>query len=136
MKLVSCARNKEVVDTLRLTTEGIEGDRPRKPGRHLTLLPAEVRQKITDGFWSRGLCVRKFGGNMTISELTDLEVGDILNIGDARVEITEAGKHCFDDCALYQEGSRCDLPVRAYFARIIASGDVSAGMDITVEKKA
>ncbi len=132
MKVVKLTVNKADVDTLHLTAEGIEGDKPRKPGRHLSLLPERVRRDMDGGRVDDGFCTRKYCENITVSGLEDLVVGTVLTVGSATIEITEAGKHCFDECKLVQEDRRCELPKLAFSAAIRQPGVITLGDTVEI----
>lgn len=78
-----------------------------------------------------GLCTQKFNADL-ITEGLDyafLAEGCRLFIGTAVLEITAAGKRCFDECLLHQAGKTCPLPKNCAFAHVVLGGTVLSGMD-------
>ena len=110
---------------------GIEGNAPSKRERQVSLLAGELLPGLRD---IGGLCTGKFDANFLTEGLdySRLSPGTRLFIGGAALEITSAGKRCFDECPLRQRGERCPLPDNCAFARVAAEGDVAAGNEITL----
>ena len=82
-----------------------------------------------------GLCTRKFNADFITENLdcSNLKAGCRLIFGGAVLEISAAGKRCFDECTLHQAGKTCPLPKNCAFARVISGGLVRAGTDIELE---
>ncbi|PKM72998.1 MAG: hypothetical protein CVU91_08250 [Firmicutes bacterium HGW-Firmicutes-16] len=78
-----------------------------------------------------GLCTQKFNADLITEgvEYASLESGSCLIIGEAVLEITAAGKRCFDECLLHQAGETCSLPKNCAFAHVISGGTVRIGMN-------
>ena len=79
-----------------------------------------------------GLCTQRFNAEL-ITEGLDyktLACGSHLIIGDAELEISAAGKRCYDECVIHQAGDVCPLPSHCAFARVISGGQIHAGMNI------
>ena len=79
-----------------------------------------------------GLCTQRFNAEL-ITEGLDyktLSPGSRLIIGDAKLEISSAGKRCFDECVIHQAGEICPLPSHCAFAHVILGGNIQAGMTL------
>ncbi|MFB0920858.1 MAG: hypothetical protein QMB62_08255 [Oscillospiraceae bacterium] len=82
-----------------------------------------------------GLCTRKFNADL-ITEGLDyytLTAGCLLKIDAAVLEISSAGKRCFDECPLHQAGKTCPLPGNCAFARVVSGGLVHTGTNLETE---
>ena len=55
-------------------------------------------------------------------DYASLSVGDILEFNNVRLQITEKGKRCFDECPIRRQGRVCPLPMNVAFARVIQGG--------------
>ncbi len=79
-----------------------------------------------------GLCTQKFNADLITEgvEYAALPAGRRLFIGDAVLEITAAGKRCFDECFLRQAGETCPLPKNCAFAHVVSGGTVRIGMNL------
>lgn len=77
----------------------------------------------------RGLCMKRFYGNLVTQDLDykTLNQGDILNIGEASIEITQVGKSCFEGCELVEQKIRCPLKQNCAFAKVLQPGKIQRG---------
>lgn len=64
--------------------------------------------------------------------LYELPVGTKLQIGEALCEVTQIGKECHEGCAIRKAAGDCVMPREGIFARVINSGWVKAGDEISV----
>ena len=82
-----------------------------------------------------GLCMKKFKADLVVSnlDLENLEIGSVLSIGEARLEMT-AKKHCYPECVLLKTGTKCPLKTGCAFLRAVIPGRVTEGSKITAEK--
>ncbi len=78
-----------------------------------------------------GLCTQKFNADLITEGLdyASLAAGRRLIIGEAVLEISTAGKRCFDECLLHQAGETCLLPKNCAFAHVVSGGAVCIGMN-------
>lgn len=132
MKITRLNAMKQSVEHIECTLAGIVGDKEREPERQLTLLPEGVRQRIDAGEWAKGFCSVKFYENVTIEDLPEMTPGTVLRMGSLVLEISEASKHCYDFCDYVKEGTRCELPTNAYFAKVVEAGKASVGDDAVI----
>lgn len=112
---------------------GLEGDaHAGEWHRQISLLASESADKvraagldITDG---------RFAENITTEgiELYTLPVGTRLQIGESVQEVTQIGKKCHTGCAIKQTVGDCVMPREGIFTKVIVSGWVVPGDEITV----
>lgn len=55
----------------------------------------------------------------------------ILSSG-AELEVTQIGKECHNDCAIFQQVGTCVMPKEGIFTKVIKGGVVKAGDEISV----
>ena len=91
-------------------------DRMRKEG--LTLAAGDFAENIL----TEGITLRT------------LPVGTVLRAGEVRLEVTQIGKECHNDCAIKKAVGRCVMPTEGIFAIVVKEGTVRAGDEIEVLK--
>jgi MOSC domain-containing protein YiiM len=127
--------NGEVVSNAALIAgAGMEGDFHASGGeRQISLLTAQARQWI-NAQAAPGLCFRRYKENILIDEAPPaaLVPGAMLRIGEAIIEISAQGKHCFEECHLFKRGEPCVLAGQNLFARVIQGGAVRVGDTVKV----
>jgi MOSC domain-containing protein YiiM len=77
-----------------------------------------------------------FAENLTTEgvSLTSLSLGTQVVIGkDVLLEVTQIGKDCHAECAIFREVGNCIMPKEGIFAKIICGGVVKAGDPIEVQ---
>lgn len=77
----------------------------------------------------------EFAENITTSgvSLVSLPVGSRLRAGDeVTLEITQIGKKCHSGCTIMKEMGICVMPREGVFARVVKSGCVKPGDQITI----
>jgi MOSC domain-containing protein YiiM len=57
-------------------------------------------------------------------ELAALPIGTRLHLGEAILEVTQIGKKCHHDCAIFSALGECVMPRRGIFARVIHGGRI------------
>ena len=70
-----------------------------------------------------------FAENLTTSgiNLVSLPVGTRLQVGkDVILEVTQIGKKCHTQCAIFKEVGKCVMPKEGIFARVLNGGIVKA----------
>lgn len=115
---------------------GIEGDaHAGKWHRQVSLLAFE---KI-DAFRKKGAEVDfgAFGENIIVGgvDLRSLPVGTVLEIGEARLRVTQIGKECHSHCNIYKKMGDCIMPREGIFAEVLKGGVVQKGESIKVIEK-
>jgi len=115
---------------------GIEGDaHAGKWHRQVSLLGEESIDKIRKQ-GVKGLCTGKFAENLTTKGicLYELPVGTRLKIGETIQEVTQIGKECHNNCAIFKQIGDCVMPREGIFTRVIKGGKVKAGDTISIIK--
>jgi len=70
-----------------------------------------------------------FAENLTTSgiNLVSLPVGTRLQVGkDVILEVTQIGKKCHTQCAIFKEVGKCVMPKEGIFARVLRGGVIRA----------
>jgi len=125
---------KACVPAARLVADwGIEGDAHAGSWhRQVSLLSYDRVEE----FRARGAEVTEgaFGENLLVEgvDLRSLPVGTRLRCGGALLEITQVGKECHNHCAIYHAVGDCIMPREGVFARVLQSGDIRTGDEVTV----
>ena len=67
-----------------------------------------------------------FAENITTRgiDLSALKPGARLHIGGAVLEVTQIGKECHNDCAIFRAVGDCVMPRRGVFARVLTGGEI------------
>lgn len=76
-----------------------------------------------------------FAENLTIRGLDVycLPVGTEVRVGpDVRLEITQIGKECHTDCAVFRKIGKCVMPHEGIFAKVLEGGEVRPGDEMEV----
>jgi len=139
---VNLSRNKSVrkkpcPEGLLVEDSGFEGDAHAGPGlRQVSLLALESIEKMK----KMGLEVGPgdFAENITTSglELVSLPLGTILQIGEGIVlEVTQIGKTCHTECAIFRQVGQCVMPEEGIFARVVKGGKIKSGDKINVRPR-
>jgi MOSC domain-containing protein YiiM len=108
---------------------GIVGDAHAGSGpRQVSLLAIESIERLRE----KGLKIAPgdFAENITTEGLAapSLKVGVKLKVGDeAELEITQLGKVCHGQCAVYDRLGDCIMPKEGVFARVIRGGQIKVG---------
>lgn len=92
-------------------------DRMRKEG--LTLAAGDFAENIL----TEGLTLRT------------LPVGTVLRAGEVRLEVTQIGKECHNDCEIRRMTGMCVMPTDGIFAVVLNGGVIRPGDQIEVEGK-
>ena len=78
-------------------------------GKGMELGPGDFAENIT----TRGV------------NLSKLPVGTRLLLGETELEVTQIGKECHHDCAVFQVVGDCVMPRKGIFAKVIKGGEVT-----------
>lgn len=106
---------------------GIEGDAHAGPWhRQVSLLANEDIETMR----GKGIEIAcgDFAENITTEriELAVLPIGTRLHLGEVVLEVTQIGKECHHDCAIYQAVGDCVMPRRGIFTKVIQGGTISS----------
>ncbi len=68
-----------------------------------------------------------FAENITTEgiDLSSIPIGTKLYLGDSVLEITQIGKECHHDCAVFQIVGDCVMPRKGVFAKVLKEGVIS-----------
>ena len=113
---------------------GLEGDaHAGKWHRQVSLLGQESVDIMT-ARGAKGLCSGKFAENITTEGiiLHELPVGTKLKIGESIQEVSQIGKECHHGCEIKQQTGSCIMPTQGIFTKVVVSGYVRPGDEITV----
>ena len=91
-----------------------------------SLKKAEEQNKRTFNFGD-------FGENITTEglELHKTNILDRFVSGDVVLEVTQIGKKCHTDCEIMQQVGNCIMPVEGIFCRVLKTGLLNKGDDLT-----
>lgn len=115
---------------------GLEGDvHAGKGSRQVSFLGLETATEL-EKLEKKGLCALRFAENITMAgiRLFDYPVGTVFSVGECEFEITEVGKSCFAECAVFRESGKCPLPREVVFARVRKGGKICPGDTITADQ--
>lgn len=128
---------KNNIDTTNLIADfGLENDaHGGKWHRQVSFLA----QESIDTMRAKGLEVvaGNFAENITTEglNLTALEVGRHISIGDAKLVISQLGKICHTRCAIFHQAGDCVMPREGIFAVIRKGGTIRVGDVIKVKEE-
>ena len=110
--------------------QGVCGDRHKGKGdRQVSITSAEIKDWMNKEE-EKGLCFNKFKENITLEgiPLEALKIGDVLEIGQVQLGLTECNKDCYaDSCQLSPSKMPCKLIHSEIFAKVITSGEIKLG---------
>ena len=123
-------QKKPVAEAVLRPGHGIEGDAHAGAWHRQVSLLADEDIETMRG---RGVEIRfgDFAENITTQgiELAGLPIGTRFHLGEAVLEVTQIGKECHHDCAIYQALGQCVMPSRGIFARVIQGGTIRSDSD-------
>lgn len=113
---------------------GIDRDAHSGPGhRQVSLLSWSSFEKMKT--LGADVYYGDFAENLTVDgmEVSALQPGTRLQIGEALVEVTQIGKECHNQgCAIKKQTGTCVMPVEGVFARVLDAGWVRTGDAVKV----
>ncbi len=126
---------KKNIGFCEITQIGLEGDAHAGDWhRQVSLLANESIDKMKD--LGVNLDPGIFAENITTKGilLGQLPVGTQLKINDVILEITQIGKECHQGCAIQKLVGKCIMPIEGVFAKVIKTGTIKTGDEITILK--
>jgi MOSC domain-containing protein YiiM len=113
---------------------GLEGNYHCGGSRQVSLVASEALEALSH-LEGTGLCLEKYAANLITKDLdySLLRPGDRLVAGSAVLELTEVGKPCHYECALFQQKSVCPLTTMSAFAVVVTGGRIQTGDLLRVE---
>ena len=67
-------------------------------------------------------------------DLKHLPVGTVLRVGKTRLQVTQIGKKCHNDCEIRRLTGKCVMPTDGIFAIVLTGGTIQPGDEIEEEK--
>jgi len=129
---------KEPVEKIVLNELGVEGDaHAGEWHRQISLLGIESFNRFKE-MAKRDINFGEFAENITTQgiELVNTKPGDRFIGTDLDLEVTQIGKACHgDSCAIYREVGNCVMPKEGIFCRVLRSGMLKAGDELTFHPK-
>lgn len=128
---------KKNIDSVKLIEDfGLENDAHGGDWhRQVSFLAEESIQTMRD----KGLDVTagNFAENLTTEgvDLTTIEVGTHLTVGDTELIISQLGKICHTPCAIYHQAGDCVMPREGIFAVVCKGGDIKVGDSVAILDK-
>ncbi len=135
---------KQSVDSARLLTDGVEGDRQNHrrfhggPMRAVCLYSLELIEELR----AEGHTIEpgSTGENLTISGLdwSVLQSGVILQIGKAQIELTKTAAPCQQIAGSFDEGEFGRISQKTHkgwsrwYAKVLVEGEVRAGDEVLI----
>ena len=118
-------QKKPVEEAVLLPGHGIEGDAHAGDWHRQVSLLADEDIRTMRG---KGVEIHfgDFAENITTEgvDLPALSIGTRLHLGEAVLEVTQIGKECHHDCAIYQALGECVMPRRGIFTKVIQGGRI------------
>jgi MOSC domain-containing protein YiiM len=112
---------------------GIDGDAHAGDWhRQVSLLAMESVQRMRDA--GADVNPGAFGENLTVLglDLLALPLGTEIEIGSARLQVSQHGKVCHDHCAIYHQVGDCVMPREGIFGVVTQAGTIAEGDHVTV----
>jgi len=124
---------KHAVDSIELTTLGIEGDAHSGPwNRQVSLLGKESIEKF-EKETSRKINSGEFAENITTQgiELWKMNPLDRFSNNEIELEVTQIGKECHgSSCTIFKEVGKCVMPKEGIFCRVVRTGKLYPGAEL------
>jgi molybdenum cofactor synthesis domain-containing protein len=112
---------------------GLAGDAHAGPWhRQVSLLAVEAIAAMRSP--ELALDYGAFGENLVIKgvPVQELGIGSELQIGPARLMVTQIGKVCHAPCAIFRSAGRCIMPEQGLFLEVVEGGGVRVGDEVKV----
>ena len=113
---------------------GLQGDRFAKGGaKQVTVIDQQCEQWL-EKQQIKGLCFDKFKANLTIGDidLSKVNSGEKLFIGDAVLTVSQEKKECFAECARVQNCMECMLRTNAKYLVVSSGGTININDNVTL----
>lgn len=101
--------------------------------RQVSLLSADKVDKFNEN--GADVSPGAFGENIVVEgfDFSTLPVGTRFNCNDVVLEMTQIGKECHTHCQIYHRMGDCIMPREGVFARVLSSGIISVGDELTMD---
>lgn len=67
--------------------------------------------------------------------LNTLPIGTVLNVGTVKLQVTQIGKECHNDCEIKRIVGKCVMPTEGIFAKVLQEGRITPGDRITISEE-
>lgn len=114
---------------------GLQGDRFAKGGeKQLTAIDASCIEWMENQD-VKGLCFARFKANLELEniDLSQFKAGDELVCGKVVLQVSKAGKECFDQCDRVHKCMDCQLKKCAKYLKVIQGGTIHLNDEITAK---
>jgi MOSC domain-containing protein YiiM len=122
-----------------LNEKGIEGDAHSGDWHRQVSLLGDESVKSFEKKLGRKIEFGEFAENITTKGIVLYETtpGDIFEIGETVMEVTQIGKKCHGDgCEIYRAVGTCVMPREGIFCKVIKGGKILPGDKIVYKPKA
>lgn len=102
------------------------------PKGKVSLYSNEIRSAVINRD-IQGICMKRFKGDIVTNGLDylEIEVDDMIKIGDLEIVVTQSGKPCHSNhCIAYNQDSKCIMQKGVIFGEVLVPGKVSVGDNI------
>lgn len=115
---------------------GIEGDAHGGPWhRQVSFLDTYTISWMTSVL-GRSLRFGELAENITVDvDLSKVEVGDKIRVGECLFEITQIGKKCHHGCAIFQRVGKCEMRRKGVFTKVLKGGVIRVGDPVEILKE-
>jgi len=115
---------------------GIEGDAHAGPWhRQVSFLDIYTLEWMKEVV-GRPLAYGELAENITTdADLSQVEVGDLIEAGECLFEVTQIGKKCHHGCAIFQRVGKCEMRNRGIFTRVLRGGLLKVGDPLRIIRK-
>lgn len=116
-------------DSLSLDASKFEGSK-----RGVSFISLEGSKRLADDE-IKGFCHKRFKANFVVSgiDVRDLNVGQLLEIGEAIIKVTKVNKDCLTQCPIIKNSNiSCHVNKEAFFGEIFKEGLVNKNDKILV----
>ena len=115
--------NEVVINELGMINDAHAGDWHRQ----ISLLSYEEVAKFKNNNPKVDIIDGAFGENILLEgiDLCKTKIGDKIEIGDVKLEVTQIGKECHGDgCSIFQVVGKCIMPKVGIFTKVLKTGTI------------
>jgi MOSC domain-containing protein YiiM len=78
-----------------------------------------------------------FAENITFDGfgVEDVKIGDVIDCGSIRFEVTKIGKECHDGCWIKHKVGDCIMPREGFFVKVVNGGTIKENDEIILKKQ-
>lgn len=115
---------------------GARGDEKALKKGDAKIIIADEAELVRYRDENKGLCVGRFRPHISTEGLSysEISVGTVIAVGDAKLEITGMSKKCFPECDFVKTGTVCCIKYNCASAKVIESGTVVPNSPVYIVK--